>query len=88
LLLLLASLLTSQIPTTDQLVLLFVPLPHFGVSQVLLVLSLPGTVYAQASIGFDDAAEGHAGHLEETFCWESVLVLWNKVDLLVLISTS
>lgn len=57
---LLASLLTAH-----QLVLLLVPPPHLGISQVLLVLPLPGAVQAQASVGFDDAAKGHAGHLEE-----------------------
>jgi hypothetical protein len=63
--LLLGRLAGGLIPTADRFILLFVPLPHFGVSQVFLVLSLPGAVQAQTSVGFDDAAECHAGHLEE-----------------------
>jgi len=41
---LLVSLLTGSLLTTNQLVFLLIPLPHFGVSQVLLVLPLPGAV--------------------------------------------
>jgi hypothetical protein len=63
--LLLSRLAGSPIPTADRFVLLLVPLPHFCVSQVLLVLPLPGSVQAQAAVGFDDAAKGHAGHLDE-----------------------
>jgi hypothetical protein len=75
--LLLSRLAGSLIPTADRFILLLVPLPHFGVSQVLLVLPLPGSVQAQAAVGFDDAAECHAGHLKETVL-ESALDLLEK----------
>lgn len=50
---------------TLQLVVFFVPPPHFGVAEHFLLLPLPRAVHAQPAVCFDDAAEGHAGHLEE-----------------------
>jgi hypothetical protein len=58
---------------TLQIVVLFVPPPDFSVAQDFLLLPLPGAVDSEAAVGFDDAAEGHAGHLEEAGSVVSIL---------------
>jgi hypothetical protein len=57
---------TTTTALTLQFVVFFVPPPHFGVALHFLLLPLPRAVDAQSAVGFDDAAEGHAGHLEES----------------------
>lgn len=63
---------TTTLPL--QLIVFFVPSPHFGVASNFLLLPLPRAVDAQPAVGFDDAAEGHAGHLEEATLFSSGLM--------------
>lgn len=46
---------------------LLIPPPDLGVARGFLHPPLHGAVVAQAPVRFQDAADCHAGHLEETF---------------------